>query len=943
MRETDHLESLDATTVAAMTERLQRGTGKSSITTPPAKPTLPSKPMQREETPPTLESAASLLNRGYAVIPAPAGEKGIQRGGWKDERHTGADLPRVFKPGDNIAVLNGEPSGNRIDVDLDCNGAVALAEDFLPPTGEVFGHTTRPRSHRIYRVTSGTLPKSKKFATPGRGGETLVEIRSTGSYTLAPGSRHPDGDVYRWDSEGEPASVDGGELSKCMARLAAATLVVRNYPGRGNRHNMVLALAGVLLRNSDWEVDEVEHFIRAVAVAAGDTEVEDRLAAVHSTAEKLSADEPTTGLPTLADALGQDAAKLFKKWLGLTADGEDDKNEGNHDGSGHDGSQAQALVKSAEGADLFHDGDKPYATVDADENSDGGGAKTGSHRETYSVNGRGFRLWLCRRYWATYHKAPGSQAVQDALSVLAGKAMFEGQNRPIAIRIADFQGALYVDLCNDRWEAVRITPDGWEIVIDPPVRFIRRRGMLALPTPIRGGSINELRPLLNAGNETTWRLLVAWLVGTFRPRGPYTVLSLNGEQGSAKSTAGRLLRQMIDPNLADLRAAPRDDRDLMIAATNAWVVAFDNLSSLSAALSDGLCRLATGAGFATRELFSDDEERIFFAARPIAINGIEEVATRPDLLERCIIVNLPPIADDSRRTEEGLGAEYERVRPRVLGAVLDAVSAALKNLPSVKLPKRPRMADFAEWVVAAEPALPWSPGGFMEVYALNRDTANELALESSAIGPAILALLSSRTCWNGTARDLLAELESGKYTDNRTCERRDWPRTPKGASNALRRIAPTLRRLGVDVDFERKASGNRPRTIYLEQTGKVPSAQSPSSLNRVFDAENAVLQGRSGTVVDQGRDGTELGEGRNEIEGGTVEGRNTVENLSDVTNAPVDTYNYTGTVGTVRTVVYPTTLGRGEEDKRTPPPPRYSLPCPAHNRTRRETTGGNGD
>ncbi len=101
-----------------------------------------------------------------------------------------------------------------------------------------------------------------------------------------------------------------------------------------------------------------------------------------------------------------------------------------------------------------------------------------------------------------------------------------------------------------------------------------------------------------------------------------------------------MLRALVDPNAAAIRSEPRDTRDLIIAATNGWVVALDNLSHVSPSLSDDLCRLATGGGFATRELYTDGEETIFDAQRPIILNGIEEVATRGDLLSRTIVVRL---------------------------------------------------------------------------------------------------------------------------------------------------------------------------------------------------------------------------------------------------------------------------------------------------------------
>ncbi len=216
--------------------------------------------------------------------------------------------------------------------------------------------------------------------------------------------------------------------------------------------------------------------------------------------------------------------------------------------------------------------------------------------------------------------------------------------------------------------------------------------MLAQPTPQTGGNLSDLKRFINIRDED-FPLIAAWLVAAFRPHHPFPVLTFNGEQGSAKSTSARVLRSLIDPNQAALRTLPRDERDLMIAATNGWLVALDNLSSIRGWLSDALCRLSTGGGFATRQLHADDDEMIFDAMRPILLNGIEELATRSDLLDRAIIVTLPIITEESRREASEVWREFEIARPSLFGALLDAISEA------------PKRGDAAREPVAAERAV----------------------------------------------------------------------------------------------------------------------------------------------------------------------------------------------------------------------------------------------
>src|SRR5262249_30864138 len=201
----------------------------------------------------------------------------------------------------------------------------------------------------------------------------------------------------------------------------------------------------------------------------------------------------------------------------------------------------------------------------------------------------------------------------------------------------------------ENWQAVEISCSGWRILPNPPVRFRRPKGMQAIVAPEPGGSDSLLWRFVNLGDARDRILVSTWASCCLRPRGPYPILILNGEQGSAKSTSAKVLRALIDPNDAPLRSEPREPRDLMIAATNGRLVAFDNLSHLPPWLSDALCRLATGGGFATRELYTNDEETIFDAMRPVVLTGIEELATRADLLHRCPAFRLPPLSPQPSR------------------------------------------------------------------------------------------------------------------------------------------------------------------------------------------------------------------------------------------------------------------------------------------------------
>jgi hypothetical protein len=198
------------------------------------------------------------------------------------------------------------------------------------------------------------------------------------------------------------------------------------------------------------------------------------------------------------------------------------------------------------------------------------------HRETWPIRSKRFRGWLRRRYYEATGSALIAQAISSALDLLEARAQFDGPERSVHVRIAEHGDHIYLDLADEHWRAVEIGPDGWRLNGCPPVRFRRPAGMLALPVPEPGGSIEALLPFLNLPSRNDFVLVVAWLLATLRSRGPYPLLAIFGEQGSAKTVLSKMLKALTDPNAAPVRALPREERELMIAANNSYLLAFDN-------------------------------------------------------------------------------------------------------------------------------------------------------------------------------------------------------------------------------------------------------------------------------------------------------------------------------------------------------------------------------
>ncbi len=477
-------------------------------------------------------------------------------------------------------------------------------------------------------------------------------------------------------------------------------------------------------------------------------------------------------------------------------------------------SVATAIVNAVKesGAVLWHDvGARGYATVEID-----------GHRQTHAIKSRTFKLFARRCYYrgapdpetgeeAETKGAPSGTSVTDACAQLEAEALFDGEELDVHLRVAEQDKTIYIDLGDDDWRCIAITRAGWTVLDQHPVRFRRSGSMTALAEPVRGGTVDLLRPFVNVKDEAVWKLVVGFLVAALRPGASCPLLVLHGEQGSAKSTAARIVRSLVDPNASPLRSSPSNNDDLMVGASAGHIVAYDNLSHLEPWLSDAICRLVTGGGLSKRELYTDSDEHVLDCKRPVIINGIEELATRSDLLDRSLMVELPVISETDRMDEKAFWERFDAAAPKILGALCDAVACALQRLDSVKLERTPRMADFAKWVTAAEPALGWKHGSFIEAYSANRVQSNDIAIESASIGPYICAIADKG--FEGTPAELLAKVTS---LAGEAAKSKSFPKSAQALTTSLKRLGPNLRRRG--YIYER--STGRPRIIRLERQEK---------------------------------------------------------------------------------------------------------------------------
>lgn len=404
--------------------------------------------------------------------------------------------------------------------------------------------------------------------------------------------------------------------------------------------------------------------------------------------------------------------------------------------------------------------------------------------------------------------APSQSALADAMTVLEGAAQAADPRVP-HLRVGRHQDRLVVDLGTSDGRCVTIGPDGWERTAKSPVLFRRSGAMKPLPEPVRDGDgLARLQELLNT-DEEHFRLLAAWLVACFIPDLPHPILTFRGEQGTGKSYAAKMVIGIIDPSGAPKRTAPRDIKSWATQAFNSWALCLDNVSIIPDWLSDALCRAVTGDGIVDRALYTDDDVVVLEFRRVLAMTTIDAGALAGDLAERLLTIELHTIPDYKRREEAEMDQAYADAHPGILASLFDLLAEVLKVLPDVQLTERPRMADFARVLAAVDQVRGWKT---LESYKATAREAVADVLEGEPFAQAVVSLVdrSGPLGVTVTASELLERVPTPDKLPKK------WPKDSTRAGGQLKRLAPALRTIGIEVDdSERQPKGNRSRLYKL--------------------------------------------------------------------------------------------------------------------------------
>lgn len=440
-----------------------------------------------------------------------------------------------------------------------------------------------------------------------------------------------------------------------------------------------------------------------------------------------------------------------------------------------------------------------------------------------------------REFLRANGRHPSPYALRTAINEIGDQAADEPEER-IFRRVGSDDKGWYIDLGNNERDVIVILQGLWKREGRAPVHFARSRAMRSFPKIRSNGAVDgdtdeldaacqathrqtfrEFKALVNLDSADDFQLLMTWCAWALTPNGPYPILTICGDQGSAKSTLVRLIHELVDPSSAPLRSLPSSEKDLFVSASNSRLLAFDNVSSISPTMSDNLCKISTGGVFAMRRAGTDADESYLEFKAPVILNGIGDLILRPDLADRALFINTTAIPVGGRRDTETVNKAFSDLAPRLTEALLDLLAFARRRFMyeefgEWKPGNLPRMAEFAKLGIAIE-RLFGAEESFMRAYTNNRATAAD---ELAELDPILLTILElwdeNNNCWSGTMQDLQAEIARRLKASN---SRLPVPTGLAQISSHVKRIKPILIAKNVNVAFHRAKSKDRRRTLHL--------------------------------------------------------------------------------------------------------------------------------
>jgi len=714
-----------------------------------------------------LDVAKKYLAMGFSVIPT--NEKKtpiIQWSEYQKRLPTIKELEQWFSgnTAKGIAIVTGSVSGIVV---LDTEKGADFANIKIPQTPTAI--SGGGGVHYYFKPPKGKIIKNAVHIAP------LMDIRGEGGCIIAPPSLHPSGNNYKWADGLEIGKVELAPMPKWLNELIKKKQEMKK-------------------ETSDWG---------NVLEGTSEGSRNDTAASLAGKLLSTFAKEDWSGLvwPMMKNWNDKNKPPLDEKELRSVFDSISEMvNENPKDAEEKTKAKKLIEITREEGIKLFCDQfKKPFALVRFNETE-----------EVVRLGSKDFRNWLAHIAWQKRNMTVADSTIKMVINMLGGQAQFLGESHQLFVRTAWHEGKIWYDLGDG--QAVLISQDGWKIVEHPPILFYKFNHQHTQVHPEKGGSLNDILPFFNLKDNEEQLLLKVVIVSSFIPGFPHPISVVYGPQGSAKSTFHKILKKLIDPSAIETIAPPTNIRELVQIASHHWALFFDNLSNIQDWFSDALCRMCTGDGFSKRELFTDDDDIIYSFRLVMGFNGINIAGSKPDLLNRCILLALEPISDTERKQEKDVLDGLEKIRPQILGAIFDLAAKAMKERPNVKIDKLPRMADFAYWGCAITKAMGINQEDFIRVLEANVVKQHNEAIEANPVAMAITDFMKNRDSWEGAPTQLLEILRSTAILLKIDTQEKSWPKSPVMLWRKIMIVKIDLEANGIKVD--KNKSGNRTISLW---------------------------------------------------------------------------------------------------------------------------------
>ncbi len=462
------------------------------------------------------------------------------------------------------------------------------------------------------------------------------------------------------------------------------------------------------------------------------------------------------------------------------------------------------------------------------------------HKEIYDISGSDFNLWAQNVFYKKSKKAICKDSLARAIDILIADTKFGNKQKYIlSNRVAKSGNDFWFDLSNDKWSAIRTNSDGWALIKDVPKLFCRYNHQAAQTLPQSGGNIMEIFKYVNMSGYQT--LFLCWLVSCYVPDIPHPMPIFYGEKGAAKSTACELLKKLIDPSLMDTVSLSKDERTLVVNLQHHYFLPFDNVSAINNDTSDILCRAITGGAVQQRKLHTNGEDYIFKFKRCLAINGINNVANRSDLLDRSILFELERVPEEKRKEVQEIKNTFEADRPYLLGAIFDILSKAMAIHPTVKLDMLPRMADFCRWGYAIAEAIGNHGDRFLQEYKSNQEIQNTEAVNADMVAFLIVEFMRHQRDWSGRVSKLYSELKNEAERQGINPNSKNIPQSPNNLSRRIKAVKSNLEKVGITFEFDTTRSDGT--YIILKNTILSPLASCHVNPYQVLEDSSEIGNG----------------------------------------------------------------------------------------------------